>query len=240
MNMGNRCLTRIFLAGDSTMQSYPAEKRPQYGWGELLLQALEPDGNQKEYHREDCPFPMERVYEGSTYLVDNCAMAGRSSRSFREEGRLDDIASHLQAGDILIVQFGHNDASQDKKERYVAVEDFDRSLRFYTDTARTCQAVSLFISALSMRRQVKDRSMEVASIEKSLEDYRNAMAEAAQRYSVFFIDGLSLTREYQDGVSYEECEALYREDGVHLVRKGAAVYAGLLASHIRRALADVD
>ena len=46
-------------------------------------------------------------------------MAGRSSRSFREEGRLADIEASLRPGDYLVVQFGHNDAYREKAERYV-------------------------------------------------------------------------------------------------------------------------
>ena len=60
-------------------------------------------------------------------------MAGRSSRSFREEGRLADIEASLRPGDYLVVQFGHNDAYREKAERYVAPEAFGASLQPYLD-----------------------------------------------------------------------------------------------------------
>ena len=62
-------------------------------------------------------------------VIDNCAMAGRSSKTFREEGRLDDIAAHIRPGDLLVVSFGHNDANRAKAERYVPADAFGESLR---------------------------------------------------------------------------------------------------------------
>ncbi len=46
------------------------------------------------------PFPQEMRYELPGLVIDNCAMAGRSSKTFREEGRLDDIAAHIRPGDL--------------------------------------------------------------------------------------------------------------------------------------------
>lgn len=42
--------------------------------------------------------------------VENCAMAGRSARTFLDEGRWDKVYEALQPGDFVLIQFGHNDA----------------------------------------------------------------------------------------------------------------------------------
>ena len=43
----------IYLAGDSTMQSYGEDQRPQAGWGEYLLSALDPVNEIRRFHREN-------------------------------------------------------------------------------------------------------------------------------------------------------------------------------------------
>ena len=42
--------------------------------------------------------------------VENRAMAGRSARTFLDEGRWDKVYNALQPGDFVLIQFGHNDA----------------------------------------------------------------------------------------------------------------------------------
>jgi lysophospholipase L1-like esterase len=44
--------------------------------------------------------------------VVNSAIGGRSSRTYYTEGRWDKVASQLKRGDVVIVQFGHNDGGR--------------------------------------------------------------------------------------------------------------------------------
>lgn len=121
--------------------------------------------------RPGCPFPQERRYHLPDLTIDNCAMAGRSSRSFREEGRLADIEASLRPGDYLVVQFGHNDAYREKAERYVAPEAFGASLQPYLDAARRHGATCIFVSPVAMR--IFD---ENGVCHPSFPEYREAMA----------------------------------------------------------------
>ena len=75
---------KILLAGDSTMASYGEEFAPLTGWGQALAQLL----------------PVE---------VRNFAKAGRSTRSFMEEGRFTSLLEATEDGDVALIQFGHND-----------------------------------------------------------------------------------------------------------------------------------
>ncbi len=77
----------IFICGDSTAASYKPEQAPQTGWGQALPEIL----------------PGVRV--------ENRAAAGRSSKSFLAEGRLQKIETELRPGDLLLIQFTHNDCS---------------------------------------------------------------------------------------------------------------------------------
>ena len=98
--------SRIFIASDSTAQTYAADKYPQQGWGAFL----------------GCGVDRE-------VSVENRAIAARSTRSFINEGRLDKIEADIRPGDTLLIQFGHNDQNKAKPERYASVPDYKMYLR---------------------------------------------------------------------------------------------------------------
>lgn len=47
--------------------------------------------------------------DSSKIRVNNSAYAGRSTRTFSREGRFQAIFSKAQAGDWVVIEFGHND-----------------------------------------------------------------------------------------------------------------------------------
>lgn len=123
---------RIFIASDSTAQDYKPDKYPQSGWGTMLRCALKPN-----------------------VTVENRAIGGRSTNSFIREGRLDGIAADLKAGDTLLIQFGHNDQSIDKPERYTTVEQYVANLHRFLDVARKAGARAVILTPVA-RRDFKD------------------------------------------------------------------------------------
>lgn len=76
---------RIFIAGDSTVKYY-GDDNSIGGWGEYLVNYFD-DG-------------VEIINKGE---------GGRSTRSYINQGRLDEILSGLSEGDYVFIQFGHND-----------------------------------------------------------------------------------------------------------------------------------
>ncbi len=118
---------RIFIASDSTAQDYKPEKYPQSGWGTMLR----------------CAAP------GVT--IENRAIGGRSTNSFIREGRLDKIAADLRKGDTLLIQFGHNDASIDKPERYTTIDQYKANLRRMIDVAKTAGARAVILTPVARR-----------------------------------------------------------------------------------------
>jgi lysophospholipase L1-like esterase len=79
-------LPTLFIVGDSTVKS----NMPLRGWGS-----------------EMSPF-----FDTSKINVVNRAIGGRSSRTFISEGRWDKLLAEMKRGDIVMVQFGHNDAGK--------------------------------------------------------------------------------------------------------------------------------
>lgn len=119
---------RIFIAADSTAATYPPERAPQAGWGQALQSWLDP----------------------AQWQVRNHAIGGRSTRSFINEGRLDAIARELRHGDVLLIQFGHNDAKAEDATRYADPDsDYPRFLSRYVATARAKGATPVLITPLA-------------------------------------------------------------------------------------------
>jgi rhamnogalacturonan acetylesterase len=76
--------SKVYLCGDSTMTRNSGNIQ---GWGEYLRYSL----------------------DAAKFAVVNKAIGGRSARSFTREGRFDEVIGLLQAGDWVVIEFGHND-----------------------------------------------------------------------------------------------------------------------------------
>ncbi|QJE01972.1 rhamnogalacturonan acetylesterase [Massilia forsythiae] len=81
-------LPTLFLVGDSTVRS--GGQNGAIGWGERIA-----------------PF-----FDTRKINVVNSAIGGRSSRTFYTEGRWDRVLARLKRGDVVLVQFGHNDGGR--------------------------------------------------------------------------------------------------------------------------------
>jgi len=81
-------LPTLFLVGDSTVKS--GGVHGAIGWGERIAPWFDP----------------RRIN------VVNAAIGGRSSRTYFTEGRWDKVRDQLKKGDIVLVQFGHNDGGR--------------------------------------------------------------------------------------------------------------------------------
>ena len=119
----------IFMIGDSTMANKPLEDNPERGWGMMLQEFFEP-----------------------SVTVENHAMNGRSTRSFLYENRWQPIVDKLKKGDYVIIQFGHNDESKEKKERYTTPEQYKTNLIRFVNETRSCKACPILCTPIMRRR----------------------------------------------------------------------------------------
>ena len=124
----------IVLAGDSTMAAKLPDKRPETGWGEML------GGHFKD----------------GAVRVENRAMNGRSTKTFISEGRWQEIIDDLKKGDFVFVQFGHNDESKDKGERYTPPEDYKKNLIRFVEEVRAKGGSPVLLTPVMRRRFDKD------------------------------------------------------------------------------------
>jgi lysophospholipase L1-like esterase len=96
----------LFLVGDSTMAQKMVDRRPETGWGEALQQYFDVDN----------------------VRVVNLAKNGRSTLSFRNEGRWQAMLDELKPGDYVFVQFGHNDEKENNPSVYSSPGQYRRNL----------------------------------------------------------------------------------------------------------------
>ncbi len=122
----------IYLIGDSTVNR---PDPPFRGWGWAL----------HEYVRDEIP-------------VYNHAQSGRSTKSFREEGWFEPVREAMGPGDLLLIQFGHNDAKDD--ERHTDPETtYTEELRAYCRAARAKKALPMLLTSVSRRMFVGKGSL---------------------------------------------------------------------------------
>jgi len=123
-------VTTLFLAGDSTMAPKLPEKRPETGWGEALEAQADP----------------------SVIAISNHARNGRSTRTFISEGRWQAILDALHPGDWVMIQFGHNDASEQKIDRYTPPDQYRANLSRFVAEVRERGGQPILLTPVMRRR----------------------------------------------------------------------------------------
>lgn len=231
--------THIYLAGDSTVQSYKAAEMPYFtGWGQVLIEKLG-SGRLQETVYPEPDFPQAAVHENDTVVIHNYAMAGRSSKTFLEEGRFVPMLSKMKGGDYFFLQFGHNDANKEKTERYLTPEDYQKKLMEMIAPAREKGVRCALVSPIAMREFAEDGTCKI-----SFPEYRLAMKELAEKEGLYFLDLGKATAELCSGLGPEECKKLFlwvenREDNAHLQRRGALEFAECLAGLIKEEIPEL-
>jgi lysophospholipase L1-like esterase len=152
----------IYLAGDSTMAEKLPAKRPETGWGEFLQSAFDPN----------------RV------RVENHAKNGRSTRTFISEGLWQEIIDKLRPGDYVFIQFGHNDESQQKTDRYTSPADYRANLVRMVRGVREKQANPVLLTPVMRRKFDKQGHF----VDAHPPEYAQAVRDVAAELKVPLID----------------------------------------------------
>lgn len=136
----------VYVVADSLAQTYADPARPQAGWGEWIAWYLgHRDARSERDERFSYASATRYVVQDDVKVV-NAAMAGRSARSFLVEGKLAQVARFLAPGDVLIVQFGANDATRARPLRYATPKEFGDLIMCYVVSARDRGAVPVVVT----------------------------------------------------------------------------------------------
>lgn len=209
--------TALYIIGDSTAANKAADKFPETGWG-MELQ----------------PFFKDDV------KVDNRALNGRSTKSFRAEKRWQPIFNQLKAGDYVFIEFGHNDEKVDKPTVGVSLADFKINLVNYVNEARSKQAIPVLLTPISRR------SFKNGVLVDSHGDYPRITRSVADSLKVPLIDMLVKTESLLNKLGDQPSIKLFlhvdsghvnypqgKKDDTHLSPDGAKQIAGLVVQGIR-------
>lgn len=213
---------RVFLIGDSTCAAKKTDKEnPERGWGQLFV-----------------PLFDEGVF------VENHAANGRSTKSFRDEGRWDTVCDRLRAGDYVFIQFGHNDEKVADTTRYSPPEVYAENLRRYIRETKQEGAVPVLLTPI-VRRHFID-----GVLTPTHGAYPDAMRRVAAEEGVTLIDMQPATRDWVMSLGDSASKACYmwvapgtcplypdgRQDDTHLNVGGARTVARMVADSVRSRL----
>lgn len=237
----------LFLVSDSTVQSYEEKSYPQTGWGQVFYRFFKGAEDVLVYHPDQCDYSQAKNYELAEIVIENRAIAGRSARSFYDEGKLDQVLEVLCPGDFMLIQFAHNDDSKIRPNRYIAPEEFPLFLRRYAEACTRRGACCVFVTPVTMRRRDEKGRFMIC-----FNPYRLKMMELAEKSGIPLLDLGKRSTDYLNEIGEEESRQIYLwaaegeypdgayaagvSDDAHLQEYGAMVYANLVA----RMIAEYD
>lgn len=205
----------IFLAGDSTCASYPANRAPLTGWGQVLQQ----------FCKDDC-----KVY--------NFARSGASSRSFIEKKRWDELIAKVQKGDFVIVQFGHNDSKKNNDRFAAPGAAYDANLKKFIADVRAKGAYPIIATSIARANFKKGKIAP-----GNLNAYRAACFNVGKAENVPVVDLLVETSNLFNKLGPEETYKLFmctsgiekkKDDRTHVKKNGAEAIAKLFAESVKK------
>ena len=217
---------KIYLIGDSTIAKKETKAYPETGWG--------------------MPFV---YFFDSTVTIDNRAKNGRSTKTFISENLWTPVADSLQEGDYVFIQFGHNDESKEKTDRYTPPEEYKANLIKFITEARNKKAIPVIITPVSRRNF--DTS---GNIKETHEIYSALVKEIAQKTNTAMIDLDEKSKILYQQLGKENSKLLFnwlepnehpnypqgKQDNTHFSETGARKIAELVLSGIKELHLDLE
>ncbi len=222
---------RLILVGDSTMAT-------RSGYGDALCQ---------------------RLRAGVACI--NLARGGRSSGSFRAEGRWDDVQALLRDGapfsaSYVLIQFGHNDQPGKPGRSTDLVTQFPQNIARYVSEARALGGVPVLVTPLTRR------SFKGQYLRDDLGPWASEVRRVAKETGTLLVDLNKISADAVQAMGSSEADTLAQApppdpnaapvvaapgaavepqgtpktsfDRTHVGAKGAALFSGMVASELQR------
>ncbi|RAK06888.1 lysophospholipase L1-like esterase [Halanaerobium saccharolyticum] len=210
---------KIFIAGDSTASNYQESDAPRAGWGQVI----------------------------SNFFVDeieviNKAASGRSTKSFINENRLNEIEKLISEGDYLFIQFGHNDQKDDPARGTEAFGSFQDNLKAYIKVAKKNGATPILLTPIQ-RRNFSSSGHLINTHGK----YPEAVKKLAHQLNLNLIDLAKITKKYFEELGPKRTKEIFlwlepgesenypegEEDNTHFSKNGALKISELIVEEMR-------
>jgi lysophospholipase L1-like esterase len=184
---------------------------------------------------------LQRHFDPRAVVVRNLAMNGRSTRSFLAEGRWQALVDSVQPGDYVFVQFGHNDESPDKGDRYAPPADYRRNLERFVTDVRARRATPVLFTSVVRRRFAGDTLRDTHG------EYPDIVRAVAAAQRVPLVDAERDTRALLQRLGPDSSRALFLHlrpgehpnypqgvsDDTHFATRGATLVAELVVQALR-------
>lgn len=200
----------VYLMGDSTVTDQPAETpyapgATYAGWGQMLP-----------------------IYLGEQYCVSNHAHSGLSTETFRERGHYDLLRPLLRSGDVVLIQFGHNDQ---KRHHLAADKGYTDNLLRYMKELRTAGAKPVLVTPLARNTWVSETDYN-----DMLAHFAEAMKRIGQKENVPVLDLHTAMKAAILKVGMDAARVWFHPcDFTHTNDFGAYMAAGFVAAELARA-----
>ena len=220
----------LYIIGDSTVRNGDGTgKNQQWGWGSFIA-----------------PY-----FDTTRMGVQNHAIGGRSSRTFITEGRWERITSKLKKGDIVIMQFGHNDGGplddtarargsirgigEDSARIYnpirkmnETVYSFGGYMRRYIRETRAAGAIPIVCSPIP-RNDWKN-----GKVVRSPQSYAGWAKSVAEAEGVAFIDLNDIIATKYEAMGPEAVKPFFPVDHTHTDKAGAQLNAEIVMAEMKK------
>lgn len=217
----------IFTIGDSTCANKPLDKGAlERGWGQAMS-----------------------AYLDSRYVVvDNHALNGRSSKSFRDEGHWQPVYDKIQKGDYVFIQFGHNDQKPKADRHTDPGTTYNENLRRYVNETREKGGIPVLLTSM-----VRRKFDENGKLIETHGDYLQAVRDVAAEMNVVLIDHNISSKQLVESMGPEDSKKLFmwvekdtnlalpngREDDTHLRALGAKKMANLILDEVAQKIPEL-
>ncbi|MDR2675620.1 MAG: rhamnogalacturonan acetylesterase [Opitutaceae bacterium] len=215
----------LFIAGDSTAADGGIDAT---GWGKMLGGYFDP----------------------ARLAVVNLARGGRSSRTYITEGHWDRLLASVKPGDVVLLQFGHNDGSEINDERRArgslpglgdGTLEIDNKLTKKPETVRT---FGWYLRKMIADARAKDawpalltptvrNYWDDGRVERGPGRYGEWLRLLAESEKVPLVDHTRLIAGCYEKLGRADVDAFFPRDHVHTSADGARLNAFLAVSGLK-------
>ncbi|KAI6778069.1 rhamnogalacturonan acetylesterase [Emericellopsis cladophorae] len=205
-----------YFCGDSTMAARGANDGDTDGWGAYIGKYL-------------------------TIPAVNKAIGGRSARSYWNEGRFQEVADLVQPGDIVVIEFGHNDGGSPENNdngrsdcpgagTQTCISD-KTGEKVYTFVFYVIQASRLLLSkgaTVVLSSQTPNNQWETGTFQGApsrFVGYQKTATDALNSPDVTFVDNFQAVSNLYLSLGRDAVNAFYPNDHTHTSPEGADAIA---------------
>ena len=220
----------LYIIGDSTVKNGKGKgDGGLWGWGNFL-------GDH---------------FDSTKIALRNYALGGRSSRTFITEGHWDQVVSQLRPGDLVIMQFGHNDGGalddtarargtikgtgEETKDIYnpirkmaETVHSYGWYMRKYVSDCKEKGVTAIICSPIPRNEWVDGKCV------RGSQDYGKWAEETASTTGSYFVDLNNIIADQYDQLGPDKVLHFFPGDHTHTNEEGARLNANAVVTGLRK------